>query len=67
MAESRSGYDRRDMLGVRHGLHFVSDVVAYAVVNRLWWIPPLLLLLLTVALLIVVGHAAAPLTLYPMF
>jgi hypothetical protein len=55
------------LLGVRHAARLGSDFAAYAVVNRVWWIVPLVLVLLSVAVLIVVGHAAAPLTLYPMF
>ena len=55
------------MLRLRHATRLASDLVGYAVVNRVWWILPLVLLLGIASLLIVVGQAAAPVTLYPMF
>jgi hypothetical protein len=41
--------------------------VAYAVVNRAWWVPLLTLILALATLLIAVGQTAAPVTLYPLF
>jgi hypothetical protein len=51
----------------RHLLRLSQDLVAYAVVNRAWWVLPLTALLALATLLVVVGQAAAPVTLYPMF
>jgi hypothetical protein len=51
----------------RHFLRLSGDLVAYAVINRAWWMPVLTLLLALVAVLITVGQAAAPVTLYPLF
>jgi len=48
-------------------VQLVGHFLAYAAINRVWWILPLMLLLSLGALLIVVGQAAAPVTLYPMF
>jgi hypothetical protein len=55
------------VLRTRHFLRLSSDVIAYAVINRAWWVPALTLLLALVTLLITVGQAAAPVTLYPLF
>jgi hypothetical protein len=52
---------------VRHFLRLSGDFLAYAVVNRAWWVPSLTLLLAMIAVLITVGQAAAPVTLYPLF
>jgi hypothetical protein len=52
---------------VRHFLTLSGDFLAYAVVNRAWWVPTLTLLLAMIAVLITVGQAAAPVTLYPLF
>ena len=41
--------------------------MAFAVINRAWWVLPLTLLLAVVTILVVVGQAAAPVTLYAMF
>ncbi len=41
--------------------------MAFAVINRAWWVLPLTFLLAVVTILVVVGQAAAPVTLYPMF
>jgi hypothetical protein len=41
--------------------------MAYAIVNRAWWVPPLTLLLALAMLLVILGQAAAPVTLYPLF
>jgi hypothetical protein len=51
----------------RHALRLVSDLLAYAVINRAWWVPPLTLLLALATLLVIIGQAAAPVTLYPLF
>ena len=55
------------MLRLEHLVRLVGDVVAYAVVNRAWWVIPMTVLLALATLLVVVGQAAAPVTLYPMF
>jgi hypothetical protein len=55
------------LLRVRHLFRLSADFVAYAVVNRAWWVPALTLLVAFVTLVIVVGQAAAPVTLYPLF
>jgi hypothetical protein len=59
-------YHRR-VLRVRHLVRLSGDFLAYAVVNRAWWVIPVTLLLGLATLLVVVGQAAAPVTLYPMF
>lgn len=43
------------------------NFVAYAVINRAWWVLPVTLLIALVTALVVLGQAAAPVTLYPMF
>ena len=55
------------ILRIRHLARFAGDLMAYAVINRAWWVPPLTLLLLLATLLVIVGQAAAPVTLYPLF
>jgi len=55
------------VLRLRHAARLASDLTAYSVVNRVWWILPLVLLLAVASVLIVIGQAAAPVTLYPMF
>ncbi len=55
------------LLRPRHALRLASDLIAYAVVNRAWWVPPLTLLLALATLLVIIGQAAAPVTLYPLF
>jgi hypothetical protein len=55
------------MRRVRHGIRLSGDLVAYAVINRAWWVPVLTLVLALITLLVVVGQAAAPITLYPLF
>jgi hypothetical protein len=55
------------VLRVEHLFRLVGDLVAYAVVNRAWWVIPMTVLLALATLLVVVGQAAAPVTLYPMF
>jgi hypothetical protein len=55
------------LLRVRHLFRLSGDFVAYAVVNRAWWVPALTLVVAFVTLVIVVGQAAAPVTLYPLF
>lgn len=57
----------RGVLRFRHTARLAGDLVAYAVINRVWWILPLILLLAVASLVIVIGQAAAPVTLYPMF
>jgi hypothetical protein len=55
------------VLRTRHFFGLCGEFVAYAVVNRAWWVIPVMLLLALIALLILVGQAAAPVTLYPLF
>ncbi len=55
------------VLRVRHLFRLSGDLVAYAVINRAWWVPALTLLLAMTALLITIGQTAAPVTLYPLF
>ena len=55
------------LLRPRHALRLTMDLLAYAVVNRAWWVPPLTLLLALATLLVIIGQAAAPVTLYPLF
>ncbi len=55
------------MLRVRHLFRLSGEFVAYAVINRVWWIIPLLVLLTVGTLLVVVGQAAAPVSIYPLF
>ena len=43
------------------------DLLAYAVVNRAWWVPALTFVLALATLLITIGQAAAPVTIYPLF
>jgi hypothetical protein len=54
-------------LRARHLLRLTGDLMAYAVINRAWWVPPLTLLLGLATLLVLIGQAAAPVTLYPLF
>lgn len=55
------------MLRTRHLFRLSNDLLAYAVVNRAWWVPALTLVLALATLLIALGQAAAPVTLYPLF
>lgn len=55
------------MLRVRHLFKLSGNFIAYAVVNRAWWVPALTLVLALVTLLVTIGQAAAPVTLYPLF
>jgi hypothetical protein len=55
------------ILRLRHLFRLSTDFVAYAVVNRAWWVPALTLVIALVTLLVVVGQAAAPVGLYPLF
>jgi hypothetical protein len=55
------------MMRLRHGVRLAGELVAYAVVNRAWWVIPLVFLLVASALLIAAGQAAAPYTLYTVF
>jgi hypothetical protein len=50
-----------------HLVGLSKEIVAYAVVNRAWWVIPLTLVLALATLLVVIGQAAAPVTLYPLF
>ena len=55
------------MLRARHLFRLGGEFVAYAVVNRVWWLIPLMLLLTIATLVVVVGQAAAPVSIYPLF
>lgn len=55
------------LLRARHLLKLSRYFVAYAVINRAWWVLPVTLMLAFVTALVVLGQAAAPVTLYPMF
>lgn len=55
------------MLRLRHTARLGRELVAYAVVNRVWWIVPLMAVLGLVALAVTVTQAAAPYTLYTLF
>jgi hypothetical protein len=48
-------------------LRLSRDFVAYAVVNRAWWVPALVLVMALATVIIAVGQTAAPVTLYPLF
>jgi hypothetical protein len=51
----------------RHFFRLSGDFIAYAVINRAWWVPALTAVVAVVTLMVVVGQAAAPVTLYPLF
>jgi hypothetical protein len=55
------------VLRMRHLVGLGGEFVAYAVVNRAWWVIPMLVLLAGATLVVVVGQAAAPVTIYPLF
>jgi hypothetical protein len=55
------------VLRLRHGFRLLGDVVAYAVVNRVWWILPMIAVLGLIALAVTITQAAAPYTLYTLF
>ena len=55
------------MLRGRHLARLSWELVAYALVNRAWWVPALTLILALAAVAIAVGQAAAPVGLYPLF
>ena len=55
------------MLRLRHTFRLAGEFVAYAVINRVWWILPLMVVLGLVAVAISVTQAAAPYTLYTLF
>jgi hypothetical protein len=55
------------MLRARHLCRLGGEFVAYAVINRAWWVIPLTLTLAVATLLVMIGQAAAPVTLYPLF
>ena len=62
-----SGSMMHPLLRPRHAVRLLGDLLAYAVINRVWWVPPLTLLLALATLLVIIGQAAAPVTLYPLF
>ena len=55
------------MLRLRHTFRLGGEFVAYAIVNRVWWILPLVAILGIVALAVTITQAAAPYTLYTLF
>jgi hypothetical protein len=55
------------VLRLRHGVRLCRELIAYAVINRTWWVLPLIVALGAVTLLIAVGQAVAPYTLYTLF
>jgi hypothetical protein len=55
------------VLRVRHTFRLAGEFVAYAVVNRVWWILPLIAVLAVVTVAVTVTQAAAPYTLYTLF
>jgi hypothetical protein len=55
------------MLRLRHTGKLLGEFIAYAVVNRTWWVPALGLALAALMLLVVIGQTAAPVALYPLF
>jgi hypothetical protein len=55
------------ILRTRHLVRLGADLMAFAVINRAWWVPPLTILLALAVLLVIIGQAAAPVTLYPLF
>jgi hypothetical protein len=55
------------VLRIRHSFRLMGEFVAYAIVNRSWWLPALACALALLMLLVVVGQTAAPVALYPLF
>jgi hypothetical protein len=55
------------MLRMRHFFRLCGEFLAYARINRAWWVIPPMILLALIMVLILVGQAAAPVTLYPLF
>jgi Family of unknown function (DUF5989) len=55
------------MMRARHLFRLGGEFVAYAVVNRVWWLVPLMLLLTVATLVVVIGQVAAPVSIYPLF
>ena len=55
------------MLRLKHTWRLGTEFVAYAIVNRVWWILPLVAVLALVGLAVSVTQAAAPYTLYTLF
>jgi len=45
---------------VRHFGRLLLELVAYSVMNRVWWPVPLVLFLLTIGVVVIVGQTAAP-------
>jgi len=48
------------MSRIRHFGRLFTELVAYSLVNRVWWPVPLVLLLLSLGALIVIGQVSAP-------
>lgn len=67
MAAREDSMHHVSILRARHLLRLTGDLMAYAVINRAWWVPPLTLLLALATVLVLIGQAAAPVTLYPLF
>jgi hypothetical protein len=45
---------------VRHFGRLLLELVAYSVMNRVWWPVPLVLFLLAIGVVVIVGQTAAP-------
>ncbi len=48
------------MMRLRHAARLFLELVAYSIVNRVWWPVPLVMLLMAVGLVVVIGTTAAP-------
>ena len=55
------------MRAARHGFSLGREFIAYAVVNRAWWVLPVVVILAVAALGVVAGQVVAPYTLYTVF
>lgn len=55
------------MLRLRHLGRLLSDVVAYSVATRSWWVLPVVVALVGLLALASAGGAAVPYTMYTLF
>jgi len=55
------------MLRLRHAGRLGAEFIAYAAVNRVWWVLPMVALLGVVGLLVTVTHTVVPYSLYTLF
>jgi hypothetical protein len=65
--EQAEVYAQSAMLWGKHALALAGDLVAYAFVNRAWWLLPTVFVLLLVVSVIAVGQAVSTYTLYTVF